>query len=131
MSSLSNLTSIGLVANQHWADGFSISIIDLLILGLATWRLTSLIVSEAGPWDLMAKFRHRIGIRYDDLSQPYGTNVIASAMTCVWCFSVWIGLGMAGMFLIFGPYVIMACLPLSLSAMSILIERMTDGESIV
>jgi len=57
---------------------------------LATWRLTSLLVNEAGPGDILAKLRHTIGVRYDRNSQPTGNNIAAEALTCVWCASIWI-----------------------------------------
>lgn len=69
--------------------------LEFVIYILVAWRLTSLFVNEDGPWDILAKFRNRIGVRYDQDSQPYGTNVVASAFTCVWCASMWIAFPMA------------------------------------
>lgn len=62
-----------------------------MIIGLACWRATSLIVEEDGPWDILANLRHLIGVRYDEWSESYGLNVVASALTCVWCASIWVG----------------------------------------
>lgn len=60
-----------------------------IIVALATWRITSLIVREDGPYDIFAKFRKWIGVYYDELNIPQGKNVIAKGITCVWCASVW------------------------------------------
>ena len=63
-----------------------------IMLGiLATWRLTALLVTEEGPFDLLGKFRDWIGVRYDESSHCYGTNVIADSLCCFWCASVWAG----------------------------------------
>ena len=66
-----------------------------LLLGLAVWRITSLLVHEDGPLCIFVKFRHFIGIRYDKFSKPYGKNIIAEGFTCVWCLSVWISAALA------------------------------------
>lgn len=63
-----------------------------LIVGtLATWRFTSLFVSESGPYDVFGKFRDAVGVTYDERSQAQGANEVAKALTCIWCASVWVG----------------------------------------
>jgi hypothetical protein len=64
-------------------------VVWFILLALATWRVTSLFVSEAGPFEVFAKLRHKIGVRYDERSIPYGTNVVANAFSCIWCLSFW------------------------------------------
>jgi hypothetical protein len=76
--------------------------LDLLIFSLAVWRVTSLLVSEEGPFDLLARFRHRVGIRLvldeagqvvvDERGEPYrtATNTVAKGLMCTWCTSVWV-----------------------------------------
>jgi hypothetical protein len=64
--------------------------VDLFILMLATWRLTSLVVKEDGPWNLLAQdcgadrrpLRRAVG--------AHGLNIVAE-LTCMWCTSVWVG----------------------------------------
>lgn len=63
-----------------------------LILIVAAWRLTSLLVNEDGPFDMLARFRKFIGVYYDENSQRQGKNVIAKAINCAWCCSIWIAL---------------------------------------
>lgn len=62
----------------------------LLCLALATWRVSSFLVQEAGPGDIFAQMRYRLGVRFDERSQPYGTSVLSSLFTCIWCMSVWV-----------------------------------------
>jgi hypothetical protein len=76
--------------------GIARGLIEYALVVLAAWRVTSLLVREDGPFDLLARFRYLIGVRYNELSEPYGTNVVASAFACTWCLSVWIGFLAAG-----------------------------------
>lgn len=57
-----------------------LSALDLLILALASWRLASLLVQEAGPLDVFARFRAH--------------STLAGLLDCVWCASVWTAAGM-------------------------------------
>ena len=100
----------------------------LVILGLAVWRVSSLLVNEEGPWELFARLRHRLGVRYDVRSKPIGTTMVSKALTCVWCTSVWVGTG-GGVFYLLAPRLTMAlCLPLALSAVAILVNKAVEYE---
>lgn len=101
-------------------------VIDFAILILATWRLTSFLVEEEGPFNIFCKFRHWIGIRYDEWSERYGTNVIASALTCVWCASVWVAIFLAIAYFIAGSLVVYVCLPFAISAGAIIIDEIAN-----
>ena len=103
-------------------------VMDYLILALATWRLSSLLVNEDGPWDLLAKLRKLIGIYYDERSEPQGKNVVAQAMICVWCISVWVGLFMTVMYSL-APFTVVLMLPFALSTVAIIIEEFVNDKS--
>lgn len=95
----------------------------LLILTLATWRLTTLLVNEAGPFDVFERLRYAAGVRYDERSERYGTNVVARGLICVWCVSVWVGALLAlGQWLAPGVVGWLA-LPFALSAGALVVER--------
>lgn len=75
------------------------NILDLVVLGIATWRLAYFIVHERAPFGLMHKFRTRIGVtrgtRTDDETGLFGmyckgTNELAELFCCVHCMSVWV-----------------------------------------
>lgn len=53
----------------------------LLRLILATWRVTSLLVQEAGPYRVFVRLRQH----------AKGTE-IGTALECVWCTSVWVAI---------------------------------------
>jgi hypothetical protein len=66
-----------------------------IVLGLITWRLTSLLVAEDGPFDIFAKFRHFLGVRYNAYSEPFATNMTGRMILCHWCTSIWVAAGVA------------------------------------
>lgn len=62
-----------------------------LALALVTWRLSSLLNREDGPFDIFARVRTLAGVEYDVYSRPYGSNVISKGLICFWCVSIWVG----------------------------------------
>jgi len=72
--------------------------LELLTLGLATWRISSLLVEEDGPFDFFAKMRRKIGITYNEYSQKVGSNVLAEMLTCMWCTSFWVAIAICLLF---------------------------------
>lgn len=97
---------------------------DLLIKGLATWRLTKLLMDEEGPGDILLKARTAIGIKHDDYNKPFMWPT-GNPMYCLWCFSMWIGVACA---LLPSKWLV----PFSLSAIAIIINDWVsdDGKSI-
>lgn len=85
------------------------SILQFVILCLATARLVYMIQVEDLPFDLMAHFRDKIGVRYDERSNPYGTNLFAKMVVCPWCLSIWIAIATY-----FGPLVVSTILAISM-----------------
>ena len=55
------------------------NLLDLVLLVLATWRLTALAMLEDGPWDVLRICRELVcRIRF-----------MARLLDCFWCTSVW------------------------------------------
>ena len=67
--------------------------IELLAV-LTVWRLSSLLVNESGPFDVFARLRHAVGVRYDVYSVCHAQGV-AGALCCVWCASLWVAAAVA------------------------------------
>lgn len=101
------------------------SVAELLVLILATYRITNLIVddSEGGPRDILHALRYYAGIRYDEKKRMFGTNTISRAMACFFCFSFWAGLFVALIALIPGRIGFFILLPFALSGGAILIKK--------
>lgn len=84
------------------------NLLDLVVLSLATWRISSLLVREDGPWSILRRIRRYFragefgGVTFDpsgmdteeamrfqaSLHIPQG--VIGGILSCVWCSSVWV-----------------------------------------
>lgn len=100
--------------------------VELFILGMGTWRLTSLIVNEDGPFYIFERFRHFIGVRYTETNEPFGTNVIAEGLSCIWCASVWFGF-LTLLFYVLNPLItLIVYTGLTLSTLAIVVEEVLD-----
>lgn len=95
----------------------------LLVLALATWRLSSLLACEDGPFGILARLRVRLGVRYDQESKPYGTNELSKLILCPWCSSLWFGAFWTLVWLAWPQGAHLLALPLALSAMAVLVEK--------
>jgi hypothetical protein len=106
-----------------------VDISDILVLGLATWRVTKLVIDEGGPWDAFAKIRHAVGVRFpeDPREEPFGKNVVARALICSWCTSVWIGIAWTAALLIDHDIAIIAAVPFALSSLAIVVDDYVEG----
>lgn len=100
---------------------------EFLVLMLATFRITSLLVDEDGPLDLFLRFRQLIGVRVDKDGETYGKNPFATGFTCLWCVSVWIGMGWATLYFFFPNGTFLVAMPLALSTGAILVDRWLNG----
>jgi hypothetical protein len=82
-----------------------------LIIGiLVTWRVTHLVVYEAGPWDVFGRTR-----------RAAGTGFFAELLGCFYCFSLWTAAPLA--WLLDGSWTHRLLLWPALSAGAILLER--------
>lgn len=65
--------------------------VDLAALGLATWRVSSILVQESGPRSVFERFREWLGIRHEDgMPASWPGDGLAALFSCVWCISVWV-----------------------------------------
>ena len=65
--------------------------LHFVILALATWRITSLVVDEEGPGRIFERLRVKLGVKYDEKNERYSANIIGEYLNCVWCASYIIG----------------------------------------
>lgn len=98
---------------------------DLLIFGLATWRVTSLFVSEAGPANIFRRVRELAGITHDENGRVVmiPDRFFAQLFSCVWCCSVWVGLFWFLAWLLFPKLSLYAAIPFALSAFAIWMDE--------
>lgn len=96
--------------------------LEFVVLAFATWRLTSLLVWEDGPFEVFAKLRCRLGVRYDEHSVAYGSNWFAKGVVCPACASVWFGIMWAIAYSFWQPTLLVA-LPFAFSGGAMILER--------
>lgn len=104
------------------------NIVHFAILGLAVWRISHMVMGEDGPWDIVAKFRHFLGVRYDENSEPYGTTMASKMALCVWCNSVWVGIGYGTLYMFLPIWAVGLAMPFALSTCAIFLERFAGGK---
>ena len=101
------------------------SLRDLVVMGLAVWRMSSLLTSEKGPLHIFVHIRELARIKHSDTGK---VSVIPETfwgelLSCVWCISPYIALVATVLYLLFGSVIVWCCLPLALSAFAILVHR--------
>lgn len=99
----------------------------LLIFGLATWRLASLLVNEAGPGFMFLKLRERAGITHiggEKLIIPDG--FLPGLLSCIWCSSLWVGVGWALLYWLFPDAAPLIAAPFAFSTVAVLVQNCTE-----
>lgn len=95
-----------------------VDLFDVILMALATWRLSSLIVQEEGPYAIFPWIKYRIfnqqyyrsvGVKDEtgklinkreklswserhNATEIVNNNEFLNALNCIWCTSIWIGL---------------------------------------
>lgn len=67
------------------------NLLDFLLLSIATWRLSYMIVKEDGPYNILTRFRARFSL--------------GGLTTCIYCLSVWIAALLYVVFIYAAPIV--------------------------
>jgi len=80
---------------------------------LAVWRVTHLLTSEAGPWDVLDHLRTRLG-----------NNFLQGLFDCFYCLSLWVAIGFA--LVLGGTWKAALFVWPALSGGAILLERITS-----
>jgi len=97
----------------------------LLILGLATWRVSNLLVNERGPFDIFVHLRELSGIEHDQDGIPtvIPDGFIPGVLSCVWCASMWVGFFWTVLFWTLPGMALFCGVILGLSSLAILLDR--------
>lgn len=94
-------------------------------LGLAAWRLASLIANEDGPWMVFQRLRRRAEQWCN--KYPFCRELgLYDLFACEWCNSVWIGAGLTLLYLWLGEAILYLALPLALSTVAIIIKYVVE-----
>jgi hypothetical protein len=103
------------------------TLVAVIILSLATWRISSLLTKEAGPFAVFKRARELTGITHDDNGDivMIPDRFFAQLLSCVWCTSVWVAIGWVILWVILPQACVYVALPFALSAAAIVLERLT------
>lgn len=100
----------------------------LALFGLATWRVSSLLVNEAGPFHVFRKLREITGITHiDEVPTMIPDRFFAQLLSCVWCSSVWVGAGWLITWCVIPELAPLLAAPFAFSAVAILIDNCVSG----
>lgn len=93
---------------------------NFIVLSLAVWRVSRMIVFEHGPCNMFERFRWWAGARPTiDGTYAGDPGTFADFVTCPLCLSIWIG----AVFFLLGEFFSYAVLvPLACSAVTVLVE---------
>jgi hypothetical protein len=105
---------------------FNMTFFALIVLGLATWRISALLSREAGPFRIFEKIRILSGIKHDgDGSVFYiPPRFFAELLSCVWCVSIWVGTAWYLFWLLTPTFCVAIAIPFALSAVAILLDKL-------
>lgn len=103
----------------------SFGLFDLIVYALALWRVSSLLQSENGPFDIFHKFRELVGIHHDDNGDilEIEDRWLPRLMACVWCLSMFLALFYVPLIYFFHEIAFWLSVPFALSAGAIIVER--------
>lgn len=95
---------------------------DFFVLALATYRISMFLAVEDGVFGIFERMRTGAGVKKDEYGQMYGDNELARMMICMYCNSVWVGVLIAGLYMLF-PQFVYVVLPLALSGAVVLVKE--------
>lgn len=96
------------------------SILELIIFGLATWRLASFFSEEEGLFNVGSWIRRKLGVEVDERGF-YAKNKIADEFLCFWCMSLYCGVFWFLMWVLSKKVAVYIASPFALSAFALVL----------
>lgn len=105
------------------------SFVELLLLALFVWRVSSLFVYEDGPYMIFERLRHLVGIHHDSTTnETWCENEFGKLFECIYCISIWIAFITIIAFWISPMIMLWISFPFALSAAACLFQEWTDND---
>ena len=95
----------------------------LLVAGLATWRLSHILLYENGPFAAFRRAREALGVIYASDASGEVVSYRYELTVCILCLSIWVGSGVA-LLLWRWPWFVWLLLPFALSAVASVIGKL-------
>lgn len=111
--------------SRFWGKIAHVEPQNLIVYGLAVWRISSLFVNEDGPAHIFRRIRELAGITHDDqgVFVIIPETFLAGVLSCVWCCSIWVSFFMTAFWLISPEISLKLAVPFAFSGMAIVIEK--------
>lgn len=102
---------------------------NLLLYGLAVWRISSALVNEEGPFKIFWRIRGWTGHMFDADRNLIGhkDGFLPEMFACIWCVSVYVAIAVSIGRYYLGSFTFYVCLCLAFSALAILFEKEVRG----
>lgn len=97
---------------------------DFLVMGLAVFAFTHILVYTYGPYDLVLRFREKLGIYWQDYSWESKTE-LGKMFLCPVCLGFWLSFPVT----VIGVKCIELLYPFAALAIVILLSGVIDGDS--
>ena len=94
-----------------------ITCLDLIILGLATWRISYMVVWEDGPFNVFSEIQ----------SWTQRSDFLSGLLSCVNCLSVWVATFLVLSAIMDKIVTVYLMLPFALSAIAVILEEKING----
>jgi len=97
-----------------------------VVISVATWRLTRMLVHESGPLNVFRRIRDEAGIMEDDdgFRIVPDDGRVGTMLGCMWCTSVWV----AGALVLMDRKVPLVANILAVSGAGMLVEERIYGK---
>lgn len=107
------------------------SLVELVVLCLACWRITHLVQYERGPLALLTRVRGLAAIHHGEDGEPvaWPDTELGRLARCLWCGSLWVGAGLVGLYVLAPAVALILALPFAASAAAIVLQEVCDGQS--
>lgn len=114
------------------------TLLQIIVFGLATWRVSSLLVNEDGPWFIFLRIREWSGIELHPVNPNYyhaastewipwvPQRLIPQILSCVWCTSIYVGLVWSVFFLLSPAIAFYIALSFALSTCAIVLSLVVE-----
>lgn len=98
-------------------------LLRIIVGGVATWRVSHMLLYENGPFHIFRFIRIRLGVIYHHSEENYVVGYKYEITTCIWCLSMWVGLAVT-LLQRWSPWAVWLLLPHTFSAITVMLHRL-------
>lgn len=97
--------------------------LDFVLFGLATWRVSHILLRENGPFRVFRNLREALGVRYYDEDGHEIAEFKYEITTCIWCLSVWVAGALAVLWSFLPLATFWICAVFAASALAVVVDH--------